>query len=122
MVQGMSNKITGQALDQMRSRGQINSGNWIKVGLSTCGVAAGGDEVYQVLSAEVARRGLAVAVKKTGCIGSCYCEPLVEVQVEGMPRVLYGRVDKAVALRIIEEHVVGNSLLQNHIYDLQVSC
>jgi len=48
----------------------------IKVGMASCGIAAGANDVYDLLK-EVAQD---VEVKAVGCIGHCYAEPLVEVE------------------------------------------
>jgi (2Fe-2S) ferredoxin len=94
--------------------------SYIKVGLSSCGIAAGARDVYDLLIEEVAKRGLRVNVMQCGCSGLCYAEPLVEVCVEGIPAVTYGRVDKEVALRILEKHVRDKRLINDHIVDVAV--
>jgi NADH:ubiquinone oxidoreductase subunit F (NADH-binding)/(2Fe-2S) ferredoxin len=88
--------------------------DWIKVGTGTCGVAAGAEQVFRVLADEVKKRGLAVDVRRVGCVGMCAMEPLVEVGVQGAPRTMYGAVDEPVALRIIEEHVIGKRPLASN--------
>lgn len=95
--------------------------NWIRVGYSTCGIAAGADTVLAVLRDEVQKRGLDVDVRQCGCIGMCYAEPLVEVNVEGVPRVFYGKVDKDTAIKIVDKHVSGKMLLNDRIYDVKVN-
>lgn len=80
---------------------------WIKVGLSTCGVAAGARPVYETLRATVAERGLDVAVVPTGCNGMCYAEPLVEIAIPGVPRTMYGAIDRERAMHLIDGHVVA---------------
>lgn len=92
--------------------------NWIRVGYSTCGIAAGAKEVLEVLSGEVKARGLDLQVKKCGCLGLCSAEPLVEVSVEGAPRVIYGKVNKDVAHKIMDEHVCQKRLVEGHIYEI----
>ena len=92
--------------------------NWIKVGYSTCGVAAGADKVFKVLVDEVKERGVNVAVIKCGCAGLCSAEPLVEVNVDGAPHVFYGKVTPEVAEKIIDDHVCQKKLIDNHIYEL----
>lgn len=92
--------------------------NWIRVGYSTCGVAAGAREVFEVLVEEIKARNMDIAVKKCGCVGMCSAEPLVEVNIEGVPRVFYGKVNKDVAHRIMDEHVCQKKLVENHIYEL----
>ena len=93
------------------------SGEYIRVGMSTCGIAAGAEEVYNTLQAEIQKRGLSVKVSKCGCVGMCYAEPLVEIKVNGLPVVRYGHVNKAVALDIIEKHLLEKQLVNGHIYD-----
>jgi (2Fe-2S) ferredoxin len=95
------------------------SGEYIKVGMSTCGIAAGAEEVYNTLLAEIKKRGLPVKVSKCGCIGMCYAEPLVEIKVAGLPVIRYGRVNKAVALDIVEKHLLEKQLVNGHIYDTE---
>jgi len=65
----------------------------ILVGLGTCGIAAGADEVIEAVRQEAAKLKLAWRVTATGCIGWCSQEPLVDVLLPGRPRVTYGRMD-----------------------------
>jgi (2Fe-2S) ferredoxin len=95
----------------------MKSDNWIKVGLSTCGIAAGADEVFKTLVEEVKKRNLDISVKRTGCTGMCYAEPLVEVKVDGMPMVMYGKVTKDIAHKILEEHVCAKHLVKDAIFE-----
>lgn len=90
----------------------------IMVGMGTCGIAAGAKETMQTFTEQVEKMGLKnVTVKPTGCMGSCYAEPTVEVSVPGMPTVLYGKVTAEVAKRIMEKHVLGKQLLNTALYD-----
>ncbi|MDD2709117.1 MAG: (2Fe-2S) ferredoxin domain-containing protein [Verrucomicrobiae bacterium] len=90
----------------------------IKVGMSSCGIAAGAGEVFEALTKEAKGRGLNLEIKKCGCVGSCYAEPLVEVRLPCLPTVLYSRVNKEIALRILDEHIVNKRLLNDLIIDL----
>ncbi|MEI7766157.1 MAG: NADH-ubiquinone oxidoreductase-F iron-sulfur binding region domain-containing protein [Phycisphaerae bacterium] len=85
--------------------------NWIKVGLDTGGIAAGAGEVFDALDKEKQRLGLPVAVQRTGSVGLAYADPLVEISVEGMPRVMYGRVTPEKATDIINLHVIKHQLV-----------
>lgn len=112
------NKITREDLDKIAP---ANAGRpYIKVGMSTCGIAAGAQEIYDLFSQEIKAHNVVIDLKKTGCIGMCHCEPLVEIFVEGLPPVTYGRVTKDVALRLVEEHLCQKRLLNDHIYELPV--
>ena len=48
-------------------------------------------------------------------MGLCHSEPTVEIISPGMPQVLYGRVDAAVAQEIVKKHIAGRELLDDHI-------
>ena len=48
----------------------------IKVGVASCGLAAGAGEVLEALK----RNAGEIPVVGVGCIGHCYAEPLVEVE------------------------------------------
>jgi len=113
-------KLTAEKLDQIRSAGQKTSGSWIRVGMSTCGIAAGAGEVFKILTEEIGKRGLPIRVERCGCAGQCYAEPLVEVAVEDMPQVMYGRVGKDTAMEIVQKHILGKELLNDHIYSAKV--
>ncbi len=88
----------------------------ITVGMNSCGIAAGAGEVYNVLEEEVKKRGLDLVLKKSGCLGACYAEPLVEVTTAGMPGVVYCNIDKSNASKIISRHYRSGEILQNNVY------
>lgn len=119
-------RMTPQDLDTAREKAAQAANACIKVGMSTCGIAAGADVAFTTLQAEVKTRGLTIAVRKTGCAGTCSLEPLVEVCLAGKPSVTFGGVDAAAAKRIIEEYVIGGKvptdLVVPGITDLAVSC
>ncbi|MBI4758424.1 MAG: NADH-quinone oxidoreductase subunit NuoF, partial [Chloroflexi bacterium] len=79
----------------------------ITVGLATCGVATGAREVYKALAQEAERQGLEAALAKTGCLGLCQKEPLVDVLVPGKPRVLYAEMTPAKATELVAELAQG---------------
>ena len=77
----------------------------ILVGLGTCGVAAGAGATYAAILAKAATRDGLCRVEKTGCVGMCYREPLVEVREEGGARWQYGQMTPDRVERLFEEHV-----------------
>ncbi len=77
------------------------------VGMGTCGMAAGAGEVFDALKRELENAGVAASLERTGCIGMCEQEVLVDVVLPGTPRVTYGRVAPDMVERIVQEHVVG---------------
>ena len=88
----------------------------ILVGLATCGIAAGGQKTYAALEQALAERGRDdVRLVKVGCIGSCYCEPTIQVNLPGQPPVFYGNVDEEAAAAIVESHIAGGRALDSHV-------
>lgn len=63
----------------------------ILVGYGSCGAAAGADEVYKELKPWANERKIPLA--KTGCIGLCYLEPIVDVYDDDHSMRRFVRVD-----------------------------
>ena len=85
------------------------NGSWVvKVGLASCGIAAGGQKVYDALKASLNDHDLKnVELRRTGCMGLCYSEVLVEVFPPQDRRVFYRNVTPEQVQRIVEEHLIG---------------
>ena len=64
----------------------------IRVGMSTCGLAAGAEPVFNALTEEAGALKVDMRVARTGCAGMCSMEPLVEVQIPGQAAVMFGDV------------------------------
>ena len=79
---------------------------WIRVGTALCGQAAGADAVVQALQESLERHNAAAQVSRVGCLGLCFAEPLVDVQLPGQPRVFYANVTPERAEEIIASHIV----------------
>jgi (2Fe-2S) ferredoxin len=114
----MVKKLTKSDLDSIETNCPAAMGPYIKVGMSSCGIAAGAQGVFDLLRAEAEKKEIDIPIKQCGCSGACYAEPLVEVAVEGMPTVTYGNVTEEVALRIIDEHVAERRMVHDCIVDL----
>jgi NADP-reducing hydrogenase subunit HndB len=91
----------------------------IVVGMGTCGIAAGAKQTLDSFVKGLDENNLvdSVIVRQTGCMGLCHSEPTVEVIAPGMPTVIYGNVDDAVAKEIIQKHIIGKELLSGRILD-----
>lgn len=87
--------------------------------MGTCGIAAGARYCLDAFISGLDEHKLSdtVKVRQTGCMGLCHSEPTVEVIVPGMPSVIYGNADAAVAKDIIQKHIIGRELLSDHILD-----
>ncbi len=88
----------------------------IKVGLGSCGIAAGGRKVLEALQTEAKLNNINVQIEPTGCIGMCFYEPIVDVIADG-ETYSYGFVNEEIAKRIIDEHIQeGKPVEENIIY------
>jgi len=75
----------------------------IKVGLATCGIAAGAEKVFSFLT-EHFDAIPNVKLKRAGCLGMCYSEPNLELFFpEDQSRYIYGKVTPETAELIIKE-------------------
>ena len=84
---------------------------WIRVGSALCGEAAGADAVVAATENAIACRGIEARVSKVGCIGLCFAEPLLDIQLPGQSRVFYGNVSPESVDQIIESHLVRKTPL-----------
>ena len=82
---------------------------WVRVGTALCGQAAGAGVVVAALRRELESQGVDARLSEVGCIGLCYAEPLVDVQLPGGPRVFYGNFDPQRAGEVVSAHVAEGS-------------
>jgi len=73
----------------------------ILVGMATCGLAAGADEVFDTLREEADKLGFDLTLLATGCMGYCQQEPLVDVRMPDLGRVLYAKMTPERARNLI---------------------
>jgi len=64
----------------------------IYVGAATCGLAAGALETIAGFEESLKDNGIEAEIRKVGCLGHCYAEPLVIIQNPGFPPLLYQKI------------------------------
>lgn len=88
----------------------------ILVGMATCGIAAGSRDVLNELVSVIATKDIDhVKVIQVGCMGYCHSEPTVQINMPGKEPVIYGKVDKAFVTDIVEKHIIGGEILDDHV-------
>jgi NADP-reducing hydrogenase subunit HndC len=94
---------------------QINDGSIrITVGMGTCGISAGAERVFNKFLNTIRRQGLNdIEVVKTGCIGLCWLEPIVDV-CKGGDKATYVNVTLEMADRIIQEHLFNDRVIKEY--------
>jgi len=64
----------------------------IAVGMGTCGIGNGAEELYRAFEKVFKKKKAKVTIVKTGCFGFCAEEPLVNVYIPGKPLIILHRV------------------------------
>jgi NADH-quinone oxidoreductase subunit F len=83
----------------------------IRIGLGSCCVASGSDEIRKAVEQTVNGNGLKVKLKHVGCVGMCHQVPLVEVvPLVGDP-ILYSKVKPEDVKDIVNTHFKPQGLL-----------
>jgi NADH:ubiquinone oxidoreductase subunit F (NADH-binding)/NADH:ubiquinone oxidoreductase subunit E len=83
----------------------------IRIGLGSCCVASGSDEIRKEVEKVAGENHLRVKLKHVGCVGMCHQVPLVEiVPNEGEP-TLYAKVKPEDVKKIVETHFEPPSLI-----------
>lgn len=86
----------------------------VRVGVASCGIAAGGNKVLAAFNMQVNNAGLNVTVKPTGCAGMCYREVLVEV-ASNQGSWFYAHVTPDRVERIVNEHLKNGNPINEWI-------
>lgn len=113
-IKAIREKMQGQI--NLRDNQDAASETRIVVGMATCGISAGARPVFNAFVDEVAARQLkSVKVTRTGCMGMCALEPIVEVHVPGEEPVTYIHVDPDKARKIVANHIVNGNVCTEYL-------
>ena len=88
----------------------------IAVGMATCGLATGAQEVFDALANKINGKNSGVILSETACLGYCQKEPIVDVMVPGWPRLIYSEFPPKSA-----DDLVG-ALLNKDLYKENLLC
>ncbi len=86
----------------------------IQIGMATCGIGAGAGETYKEFERLIPKSNKKIILKKTGCIGMCYNEPLVEIKYKDHSIFLkkIHKKDVAKVLKAIETNTIPKKLIE----------
>ena len=85
----------------------------VVVGQGSCGVATGARKTASELEKLVAENNLNIDIGTTGCVGSCYLEPIVDVYDDDDKLTRYVKVQPEDAKAIVEEHLVKGNVVED---------
>ena len=106
-----SQKVTGGKKQYKYADGREVKGE-IRIGLGSCCVASGSDEIRDAVKETIDRNGLNVKLKHVGCVGMCHQVPLVEVVPTKGEATLYSKVKAADVEQIVEQHFQSSGFLK----------
>lgn len=100
--------------EERNTRGLVE----VIVGMGTSGIASGAREAMEAVAEELREQNITnVSVRQAGSLGMDHAEPTVEIRMAGMPDTIYGQVDPETARRIVRKHILGRSLVNDHVFD-----
>ena len=76
----------------------------IRIGLGSCCVASGSDEIRDAVKNTLDTKSLNVNLKHVGCVGMCHQVPLVEIVPENGETILYSKVKAVDIDQIVQKH------------------
>ncbi|MBN2803298.1 MAG: NADH-quinone oxidoreductase subunit NuoF [Deltaproteobacteria bacterium] len=79
----------------------------IIVGSGTCGLGAGSQSSYDKIKEYLEANNIDAELAKTGCIGLCAKEPIVDIQLPGKNRISFGMVTEKRVENLLESVLAG---------------
>ena len=87
----------------------------VVVSMGSCGIAAGALDTYTAVKELIEREHLdKVELSKTGCIGLCREEPILQVITGEGQKTTYGHATPEVVSRIVREHIMDGKIVLEH--------
>ena len=88
---------------------------FIYIGAGSCGLAAGAAETQSAVEEYLRKKGLNARIVQVGCIGPCYLEPLMDVQMPGQPRISYSNVTAKDVAYILNGFFENGEITKNRL-------
>jgi len=109
-------KKRAQAINRIISNGYLSKYR-VYVGMATCEIAAGSQEVMDEFKKAVSKGLTNVYLSKKGCAGRCNLEPTVEIIEENKIPIKYCKINREKAKKIIEEHIKKGKVIEEWIIE-----
>ena len=98
-----------------RWQGRQSDKPWIRVGTAMCGQAAGARDALAAIESELDARGVDANVDEVGCLGLCFAEPLVDVQIPGRSRLFFSGVTPEDVPSIVDSYVAARRVPDRNV-------
>jgi NADH:ubiquinone oxidoreductase subunit F (NADH-binding)/(2Fe-2S) ferredoxin len=87
----------------------------IFIGMGTCGLASGADKVKNAIEDELKKQNINADIVKTGCVGYCAKEPIVDVKLPGKDRISYCEVTIKDVPELIKTTLIDGGIYKKRI-------
>jgi NADH-quinone oxidoreductase subunit F len=87
----------------------------IVVGQGSCGIAAGASKVSLAFEKEIEHRNAPVSLELTGCCGTCYLEPVVDIYDDHNEKFTYVMVTPEMAGEILDIALEGKKPVESQL-------
>ena len=84
----------------------------VVIGQGSCGVATGARKTAAEFEKQISDKNLDVKVDITGCVGTCYLEPIVDIYEDNGEMTRYVKVQPDKVEKIVEDHLVNHNVVQ----------
>ena len=84
----------------------------VVIGQGSCGVATGARKTAAEFEKQISDKNLDVKVDITGCVGTCYLEPIVDIYEVNGEMTRYVKVQPDKVEKIVEDHLVNHNVVQ----------
>lgn len=86
----------------------------IVVGQGSCGIATGAKKTAAEFEKQLKANNLDAELTITGCVGTCYLEPIVDIYEDNGDMTRYVKVQPDKVEKIVEEHVKGGKPVEEY--------
>ena len=86
----------------------------VVIGQGSCGVATGARKTAAEFEKQIADKNLDINVGITGCVGTCYLEPIVDIYDDKGEMTRYVKVQPEKVEKIVEEHLVNHKVAEEY--------
>lgn len=84
------------------------------IGQGSCGIATGAKKTQTEFEAQLKKQNVKVDLDFTGCVGTCYLEPIVDVYDDDGKMTRYVKVQPDRVEKIVEEHLKGGKPVEEY--------
>ena len=87
----------------------------IVVGQGSCGIASGAKKTQAEFDRILEKSNMDLRTTITGCVGTCFLEPIVDIYDDDNKLYRYVRVQPEMVEEIVSEHVLGNKPVEKYL-------